>query len=66
MIVNIFNTTLISYVIYLVKQIPERNKTVKLSKFAVAFHVAMFFSQAIVSVLYTTILLVRNNPKLQN
>lgn len=66
MIVDIFNTMLISYVVVLVKQITEQDKTVKLSKFAVASHIAMFCSQAIVSVLYTAILLVRNNPKLQN
>ena len=66
MIVDISNTMLISYVVVLVKQITEQDKTVRLGKFAVAIHIAMFCSQAIVSVLYTTILLVRNNPKLQN
>ena len=66
MIVDIFNTMLISYVVVLVKQITEQDKTVRLSKFAVAFHIAIFCSQAIVSVLYTAILLVRNNPKLEN
>ena len=66
MIVDIFNTMSISFVVVLVKQITEQDRTVKLSKFAVVFHIAMFCSQAIVSILYTAILLVKNNPKLQN
>ena len=66
MIVDIFDTTFIIYVIILVKQITQLDKTVKLSKFAVRFHIALFGCQAIVSCLYTTILLTKNNPKLQN
>ena len=66
MIVDIFNTMSISFVVVLVKQITEQDRTVKLSKIAVVFHIAMFCSQAIVSILYTAILLVKNNPKLQN
>ena len=66
MIVDIFNTTMIVYVIILVKQITLLDRTVKLSKFAVRFQIAMFGCQAIVSCLYTTILFTKNNQKLQN
>ncbi len=66
MIIDIFNTMLMSYVVVLVKHITEQDKTVRLSKFAVTFHIAMFCSQAIVSVLYTAILLVRHDAILQN
>lgn len=61
MIIDVFNTMFISYVIVLVKQITKQDRTVRLGKLAVAIHIAMFCSQAIVSSLYTAILIVRYN-----
>ena len=60
MFLDISNATLISYVVLLVKRITDKDKKrVKLSTFAVIFHIAMIASQAIVSLLYCAILLTR-------
>jgi len=61
MFLDIFNTTLISYVVLLVKRITDQDKTVKLSTFSVIFHIAMIAFQAIVAFLYCAIFLTRKN-----